>query len=182
MFRSQKGRGQTFEWRTAATLALASVYTGLCAERLTVPLASAIWLLPVALAGYLLGQRAGVGMGVYVALPLALSWYVYGVPAGASFPGLMLSTCVSVLCGFVLGRIHDLNLRLNQRLEKRRTTQAELRDAEEQSRRLLEAVPDVICRIDRQGTNGPKIGSLPTTSGSMTTHQPGPAPATSPPR
>jgi signal transduction histidine kinase/CheY-like chemotaxis protein len=151
MFRFRKGRGTGSEWRTAATLLLASIYTALCAEPSTVPLASAIWLLPVALAGYLLGQRAGVGMGIYVALPLALSWYVYGVPPGASFPGLMLSTFVAVLCGFVLGRIHDLNLRLRQRLEKRRTTQAELRDAEEQSRRLLEALPDVICRMDRQG-------------------------------
>ena len=169
----RKAQQQSFEWRTAATLALASLYTGLCTERATIPLASAIWLLPVALAGYLLGQRAGVGMGIYVALPLALSWYVYGVPEGASFPGLMLSTCVAVLCGFVLGRIHDLNERLRLRLEKRRTTQAELRDTEEQSRRLLEAIPDVICRIDRQGAvlsyqaprgSEPERASTPTRS------------------
>jgi len=96
--------------------------------------------------------RAGVGMGVYVALPLALAWFHHGVPPGASFPGLMLSTCFAVVCGSVLGRIHDLSLRLRERLAKRRIAQAELSETEEQSRTLLEALPDVIFRIDRAGT------------------------------
>ena len=151
--------------RTALVLVVAGVYTAFCTDPSTVALASALWLPPVAVSGYLLGQRAGVGMGVYVALPLALAWYHFGVPPGASFPGLMLSTCVAVACGSVLGRIHDLSLRLRERLEKRRTAQAELRDTEEQSRHLLEALPDMIYRIDRAGTVlGYQVprGSLPS--------------------
>ncbi|MDB4972845.1 MAG: putative Histidine kinase [Myxococcaceae bacterium] len=167
MPRSRKQREKSGQWhsaRTALVLVVAGLYTGLCAEPSMVALASALWLPPVALSGYLLGQRAGVGMGVYVALPLALAWYQYGVPAGASFPGLMVSTCVAVGCGSVLGRIHDLGLRLRERLDKRRTAQAELRDTEEQSRRLLEALPDRIYRIDRAGTvlgyQGPRHSQL----------------------
>jgi signal transduction histidine kinase/CheY-like chemotaxis protein len=155
MARVRKRRDKYVQWETARTafvLVVAGLYTGLCAEPSTVALASALWLPPVALSGYLLGQRAGVGMGVYVALPLALAWYYYGVPPGASFPGLMVSTCVAVACGSVLGRIHDLSRRLRERLEKRRTAQSELRDTEEQSRRLLAALPDMIYRIDRAGT------------------------------
>ncbi|MDB4991645.1 MAG: putative Histidine kinase [Myxococcaceae bacterium] len=156
MARARKRRDKMMpQWqsaRTALVLVVAGLYTGLCAEPSMVALASALWLPPVALSGYLLGQRAGVGMGVYVALPLALAWYHYGVPAGASFPGLMVSTCVAVGCGSVLGRIHDLSRRLRERLEKRRIVQSELRDTEEQSRRLLEALPDMIYRIDRAGT------------------------------
>ncbi|MEY4513017.1 MAG: hypothetical protein RLZZ450_5139 [Pseudomonadota bacterium] len=166
MARARKGRDKkSAQWRTALVLLVAGLYTGLCAEPSTVALASALWLPPVAFSGYLLGQRAGVGMGVYVALPLALAWYHYGVPAGESFPGLMVSTCVAVACGSVLGRIRDLSLRLRQRLEKRRIAQAELRDTEEQSRMLLDALPDSIYRIDRAGTvlgyQGPR-GSMPS--------------------
>jgi two-component system, sensor histidine kinase and response regulator len=152
MRRGRKSQGETTQWHTALVLAVAGLYTGLCLEPSTLGLASAVWLPPVALSGYLLGQRAGVGMGVYVALPLALSWYYHGVPVGASFPGLMLSTFVAVVCGSVLGRIHDLSLRLRERLEKRRTAQVELRYTQEQSRMLLEALPDTIYRIDRAGT------------------------------
>jgi signal transduction histidine kinase/CheY-like chemotaxis protein len=165
MRRGRKNQGEVTQWHTALVLAAAGLYTGLCVEPSTVALASAVWLPPVALSGYLLGQRAGVAMGIYVALPLALAWYYYGVPAGASFPGLMLSTCVAVPAGYVLGRIHDLSLRLRERLEKRRTAQVELRETEEQSRTLLAALPDTIYRIDRAGTVlGYQIprGSLPS--------------------
>jgi signal transduction histidine kinase/CheY-like chemotaxis protein len=161
----RKSRGTSAQWEMALVLSAATLYTGLCADPLTVAIASALWLPPVALAGYLLGQRAGVGMGVYVALPLALAWYKFGVPPGASFPGLMISTCLAVACGSLLGRVHDLSLRLRERLEKRRTAEAELRETEEQSRTLVEALPDLICRIDRAGTmlsyQVPR-GSLPT--------------------
>jgi signal transduction histidine kinase/CheY-like chemotaxis protein len=173
MARARKGRdNKGMQSRTALVLAVAGLYTALCAEPTTVALASALWLPPVAISGYLLGQRAGVGMGVYVALPLALSWYYYGVPAGASFPGLMVSIVVAVACGSVLGRIRDLSLRLRERLEKRRTAQAELRDTEEQSRMLLEALPDTIYRIDRAGTVlGYQVprGSLPNPEADGTT-------------
>ncbi|HVZ33096.1 MAG TPA: histidine kinase dimerization/phospho-acceptor domain-containing protein, partial [Polyangiaceae bacterium] len=152
MGRARKTEGRSWHWRTTFVLATAALYTALCADPRTVVLASALWLPPVALAGYLLGPRAGVSTALYVALPLALAWYRYGVPPGESFPGLMVSTCVAVACGSVLGRIHDLSRRLRERLDKRRAAEAELRDAEEQSRALLTALPDTVCRIDRAGT------------------------------
>jgi signal transduction histidine kinase/CheY-like chemotaxis protein len=151
MRRGRKSQGEITHWHTALVLAVAGLYTGLCLEPTTLGLASAVWLPPVALAGYLLGQRAGVGMALYTALPLALAWYYHGVPVGASFPGLMLSTSVAVACGVVLGRIHELSLRLRERLDKRRIAEVELRYTQDQSKMLLEALPDTIYRIDRAG-------------------------------
>ncbi len=151
MRRGRKSQGEITHWHTALVLAVAGLYTGLCLEPSTLGLASAVWLPPVALAGYLLGQRAGVGMALYTAMPLALAWYSYGVPVGASFPGLMLSTSVAVMCGVVLGRIHDLSWRLRERLDKRRIAQVELLYTQDQSKMLLEALPDTIYRIDRAG-------------------------------
>ncbi|MET0340542.1 MAG: ATP-binding protein, partial [Polyangiales bacterium] len=133
-------------------MSAALAYTGLCFFVDTVPIAGSLWWLPVALAGWLLGQRAGVGMGVYVVLVLGLAFRLHSAPAGHTFPGLMFSAWVSIACGSAVGRLHDLALRLRERLEKRRQAQDELRQAEEQSRALLEALPDTIYRIDRAGT------------------------------
>jgi two-component system sensor histidine kinase/response regulator len=138
--------------RVQIVVAAGAAYTGVCAVPAATGYAGTLSILPVALAGYLLGQRAGMAMGAFAGVPVALSWLVYGVPSGASFPGVIISTAVAIACGFVLGRIHDLNLRLSERLDKRRAAEAELRIAEEQSRALLEALPDTIYRIDRAGT------------------------------
>jgi PAS domain S-box-containing protein len=138
--------------RVQIVVAAAAAYTGVCAVPAATGYAGTLSILPVALAGYLLGQRAGMAVGAFAGVPVAVSWLLYGVPSGASFPGVVISTAVAIACGFVLGRIHDLNLRLSERLDKRRAAEAELRSAEEQSRALLEALPDTIYRIDRAGT------------------------------
>jgi two-component system sensor histidine kinase/response regulator len=138
--------------RVQIVVAAGAAYTGVCAVPAATGYAGTLSIVPVAFAGYLLGQRAGMAMGAFAGVPVAASWLLYGVPSGASFPGVVISTAVAIACGFVLGRIHDLNLRLGERLDKRRAAEAELRIAEEQSRALLEALPDTIYRIDRAGT------------------------------
>ncbi len=138
--------------RQHLVVAAAAAYSGICAVPSTIAFAGTLSIIPVALAGYLLGQRTGMWTGLFAAVPAALAWAVYGAPEGASMTGFLFATIASVLCGFVLGRIHDLSARLKERLEKRRGAEAELRVAEEESRALLEALPDTIYRIDRAGT------------------------------
>ncbi len=138
--------------RQQLVVAAAAAYSGVCAVPSTTEFAGTLSIVPVALAGYLLGQRTGMWMGLFAAVPAALAWAVYGAPEGSSLTGFLFATIASVACGFVLGRIHDLSARLKERLEKRRAAEAELRVAEEESRALLEALPDTIYRIDRAGT------------------------------
>jgi PAS domain S-box-containing protein len=138
--------------RYRVVVAAAAAYTGICAVPATTGFAGTLGIIPVALAGYLLGQRVGMWMGLYSGVPVGAAWLAYGMPSNASVPGFIISTSVAVASGFVLGRIHDLGLRLRERLEKRRAAESELRAAEEQSRALLEALPDTIYRIDRAGT------------------------------
>ncbi len=138
--------------RQQMVVAAAAAYAGVCAVPATTEFAGILSIVPVALAGHLLGQRAGMLMGAYAALPAGLAWLVYGLPPAATIPGLVVATLAAVSIGFVFGRIHDLNARLRERLEKRRAAEAELRLAEEESRALLDALPDTIYRIDRAGT------------------------------
>jgi len=152
----------TLRTRQQFVVAAAAAYSGVCAVPGTSSFAGILSIAPVALAGYLLGQRAGVLMGLYSAVPAGLAWLVYGAPGDGTVMGFAIATLAAVAVGFVLGRIHDLSARLKERLEKRRAAEAELRVAEEESRALLEALPDAIYRIDRAGTI---LGFQASTSG-----------------
>ncbi len=138
--------------RQQIAVAAAATYAGICALPSTTEFAGTLSIVPVALAGYLLGQRAGLWMGIFASIPIGLAWMVYGVPQNGSVPSFFVLSLVTIACGFVLGRIHDLGLRLRERLDRRRAAEAELRVAEEESRALLAALPDTIYRIDRAGT------------------------------
>jgi len=131
---------------------LATLFAGLALWPTGVHFLSAASLLPAAVAGGLMGRRAGLITAAWCSLWALTGWALYARGAtpldSARF---LLVTALGPCVGWVLGRIHDLRVQITQRRRERTHAEAQLDVAEREARTLLEALPDCVYRIDRAG-------------------------------
>ena len=110
-------------------------------------------VVPVALAGWLFGLRAGLSFGV-IAYMMNTVLLVSAGPAELSVAlwGGAVAGSAALLVGAVAGTLRDVSQQLRNELAERRWTEAALRESEERWRCLVESAPAVFLTVDREGT------------------------------
>jgi signal transduction histidine kinase/CheY-like chemotaxis protein len=124
----------------------------LCSALVLVPplgfLAPLSCVLICGLSGAWLRPRSGLVVTLYVT-----ALYVAAATLGqAAFAPVLLTALTALLAGAGLGYAAELQRELVARSARREHTNAELKARTAEHERLLSAMPDVICRIDRAGT------------------------------
>lgn len=113
---------------------------------------AAFSILPVILAAYCFGLRAGLLAGLF-ALPLnTLLINLAGNHDLSTFlirsgPGAI----VVIIVGLTVGLLHDLREHLKQELDERHKVEQTLRISEARHKAILEALPDLMFQLNREG-------------------------------
>ena len=114
--------------------------------------AGALAILPVLLAGWLLGFRTGLLVGLLI-FPLNTLLYNFTGEPGWDVLirlGGAMPMAAMVLIGAVIGRVHDLSERLRQQLVERTLATQALGESEERYRKLVTTSVDAVISIDPQ--------------------------------
>jgi PAS domain S-box-containing protein len=126
---------------------------------------SALAIIPAGLAGWLLGVRGGVvAGGVLVVLTYFLEGFFYGLTSEEALRSIPVEV-VTVGVGMLAGMARDTMIHLRhqssllsqergnllQEVQERKKAEEALQKAQERFRALLDNLPDVIMRFDREG-------------------------------
>ncbi len=113
----------------------------------------ALSAVPVALAGWLFGLRAGLIFGT-LAFPLntALLWSAQSTDFTTVVWGGGVAGSAALLVGAVAGTLRDVSEQLHRELTDRQLVEADLRESEERLRHLVESAPATLITVDRNGT------------------------------
>ncbi len=159
------GRQLTMRILIVASSALAYVVLYPFGHSQVGPVVDATSIIPAAVAGWLLGVRGGLASSfILIVLTYFLHAFVHEpLPSGLvrSIPGQVVTVGIGVLAGWARNAVVGLRRQsmmlsvergnLLQEVQERKKAEEALRDAQERFRLLLDNLPDIIMRFDREG-------------------------------
>ena len=110
-----------------------------------------ISLLPIIMAGFFYGFKAGLVSGiVFFITNLVIIYYARSItqPERVMITDVVISGHVIIMIGGLVGYLSDLRKLLSIELYKRKQTENELALQKSQIVEILDKMPDIICRFD----------------------------------